>query len=168
MKTIDISKHTKYSLELIFSEADKLATQILSSISENRNKSFFLFAFIASLISFSFIKITESDFNYLILLIGGAFSCVLLRKNLFPQTIGFRGALPENLIISYFDKFKDDDLNKEYLATQIQSYNDAMNHNKEEMIAMVKRFKNAALFMFFTFIIFGIAFLIGFIECLPT
>lgn len=42
MKPIDINKHTKFSLELIFSEADKMANQILKSISENRNKCFLL------------------------------------------------------------------------------------------------------------------------------
>jgi ABC-type multidrug transport system fused ATPase/permease subunit len=168
MKEIDISKYSKYSLELIFSEADKLSDQILKSISENRNKSFWLFAFISSLFSYSFVKIIETNYDYFMVLIGAIISCVILRKNLFPQTIQFNGALPENMLIEYFHTFKDEELDKEYLACQIQSYNSAMLKNKELISKMVIRFKIAVWSILITFFIFGILFLFRFVECLPT
>jgi hypothetical protein len=168
MKPIDINKHTKFSLELIFSEADKMANQILKSISENRNKSFVLFALISSLFSFSFIKLTEHQYIYSVLLIGSLVSCVFIRKNLFPRKVSFNGSLPENMIHSYFDEFENENLDKEYLATQIQSYNSAMSNNRNEMLKMVSRFKKSVISMLITFFLFGVAFLFRFIECLPT
>ncbi len=168
MEAIDISKHTKYTLEFIFSEADKMADQILKSISENRNKSFVLFTLISSLFSFSFMKLTGYQYHYLVLLVGCFIGFIFLRKNLFPQRIRFNGSLPENMINTYFDIFKDDILEKEYLATQIQSYNQAMSDNRDEMLKMVKRFKNSTISVLISFIIFGIIFLLRLIECLPT
>src|SRR5690606_28753738 len=98
MKQIDINKHTKYSLELIFSEADKMSNQLLKSLSENVNKSFILFAFFSSLFSYSFLKVVQSDFLYITLLIGSIVGCVVIRKNLFPFVINFNGALPEKML----------------------------------------------------------------------
>lgn len=48
MKPIDTSKFTTASLQLIFSEADKLQSNLLKSISENTNKSFLLLAIYSS------------------------------------------------------------------------------------------------------------------------
>jgi hypothetical protein len=168
MKSIKIKNHTKYTLELIFSEADKMATHILNSISENRNKSFLLFAFITSVFSYSFIKFTELQYSYIVLIVGSIISLLFLRKNLFPQTISFNGALPENMIESYFDDFKDDKLEKEYLATQIESYNIAMNNNREQMSKMVDRFKLSVIITLVSFLLFGLVFLFGFIKGLPS
>lgn len=168
MKPITTKNHTKYTLELIFSEADKMATHILNSISENRNKSFLLFAFITSVFSYSFIKFTELQYSYAVLIVGSIISLLFLRKNLFPQTISFNGALPENMIDSYFNNFKDDKLEKEYLATQIESYNIAMNNNREQMSKMVDRFKLSALITLVSFLFFGLVFLFGFIKSLPS
>ena len=168
MEHIQTKKHTKYTLELIFSEADKMATHILNSISENRNKSFLLFAFITSVFSYSFVKITESQYLYSILIVGSIISLLFLRKNLFPQTISFNGALPEIMINSYFDHFNDDELEKEYLATQIESYNNAMKSNRVLMSKMVDRFKISAIVTLFSFLLFGFVFLFGFIKGLPS
>jgi hypothetical protein len=168
MEHIQTKKHTKYTLELIFSEADKMATHILNSISENRNKSFLLFAFITSVFSYSFVKITESQYLYSILIVGSIISLLFLRKNLFPQTISFNGALPEIMIDSYFDNFNDDKLEKEYLATQIESYNNAMKSNRIQMSKMVDRFKISAIITLFSFLLFGLVFLFGFIKGLPS
>ena len=167
MEQIKTKKHTIYTLELIFSEADKMANHILDSISENRNKSFLLFAFITSVFSYSFIKLTELEYSYSVLILGSVISLFYLRKNLFPQTIGFNGALPENMIDSYFDNFKNEKLEKEYLATQIESYNSAMNNNKTQMLKMVTRFKISAIITLVSFILFGFVFLFVFIESLP-
>ena len=131
MEQINIEKHTKYSLELIFSEADKIANQLLKSLSENVNKSFILFAIFSSLFSYSFVKVIESDFLYTILLLGSVISCIVIHKNLFPFVINFNGALPEKMLDPYFDEFEGETLEKEYLATQIQSYNLAMNSNEQ-------------------------------------
>lgn len=85
MKTIETSKYTKYTLELIFSEADKLAGHILKSISENRNKSFILFGLLSSLFSFAFFKVVECNFEYVIILLGAFIGCVLLDLLLFQN-----------------------------------------------------------------------------------
>jgi hypothetical protein len=82
--------------------------------------------------------------------------------------MSFNGALPENMIHSYFDKFKGEELEKEYLATQIQSYNQAMSDNRNEMLKMVSRFKKAVYTILISFAFFGIAFLFRFIESFPT
>ena len=166
MEQIKTKKHTKYTVELIFSVADKIAIHILDSISENRNKSFLLFAFITSILSYSFIKITEHEYSYSVLLIGCFISLLFLRKNLFPQTITFNGALPENMINPYFNDFKNEKLEKEYLATQIETYNSAMNNNRVQILKMVSRFKISAIITLISFFLFGLVFLFGFVESL--
>lgn len=167
MKELDISNYSKSSLEFIFSEADKMAYHILNSISEIRKKSFLLFALMSSVLSYSFIKTTENELTYLILIIGSLVSLLFLRKNLFPSKISFSGALPENLINEYFDNFRDEILEKEYLATQIQSYNSAMNKNKDLMEKMVGRFKVSTILMLISFLLFGFVYFVLLVECIP-
>jgi hypothetical protein len=89
MNEIDITKHTKYTLELIFSEADKMANQLLKSLSESVNKSFVLFAVFSSLFSFSFVQVIEANWFYLFLLVGSVISCLIIHKNLFPFKVIF-------------------------------------------------------------------------------
>lgn len=167
MKAIEVDKQTKYTLEFIFAETDKMAVQILKSISENTNKSFVVFALISSLFSYSFIKMTDNQYDYVLLLIGCLISCIFLQKNLFPRKMSFNGSLPENMINSYFDKFESEQLEKEYLATQIQSYNQAMSNNRNEMLKMISRFKKAVYTILIAFVLFGIAFLFRFVESFP-
>lgn len=168
MVPIDTKKHTKYTLELIFSEADKMAVQILKSISENRNKSFVVFAFITSLFSYSFLKTVDGQFDHFILLTGCVIALFILRRNFFPPIISFNGSLPENMINPYFDSFSGVELEKEYLATQIQSYNQAISENGNEMVKMSKRFKKSVLGMLISFFLFGLVVLLRFVECLPS
>ncbi len=168
MNAIETKKHTKYSLELIFSEADKMSTDFLRAISENTNKSFILIAIYFSILSYSFFKVIENyNFMYFILIFGSVIGCFILRKNIFPNTICLKGALPENMIQDYFSSFLEEELDKEYLATQIESYNYAIIENKEIIEKMVKRFKISIYIVFFSFILFSLvsAFLF-FIECL--
>lgn len=168
MNAIETEKHTKYSLELIFSEADKMATELLGSIAENTNKSFILIAIYFSILSYSFFKVIENhSFLYFILIIGTIAGSLFLRKNIFPNTICFKGALPENMIQEYFSSFSEESLDKEYLATQIESYNCAMIENKETIEKMVKRFKKSIYIVLFSFSLFGLisAFLFS-AECL--
>ena len=168
MKRIEVSKHTKYTLELIFSEAQIMAEQVLSSISENRNKSIVLIAFIFSIASYSFVKILENNGEYFILLIGAIVAWFFLRENLMPSQISFRGAQPENMIHPYFDKFSGETLEKEYLATQIETYNKAINENASEMKEMPNRFKKSLISVLLSLLLFGVVFLFFFIESLPS
>ena len=168
MNAIETKKHTKYSLELIFNEADKMSTELLGSIAENTNKSFILIAIYFSVLSYSFFKVIEDyNFMYFILILGSILGCFVLRKNIFPNTICIKGALPENMIQEYFSSFTEEDLDKEYLATQIESYNYAMTENKETIENMVNRFKKSIYIVFSSFFLFSLisAFLI-FAECL--
>ena len=166
MKKINVQNLTKYSLELIFKESDKLASQVLKSLSENVNKSFVFGALYSSIFSFSFIKVVENELMYLYLLIGSIISTLVISKNMFPNVVNFNGALPENMIDEYFDSFQDEDLDKEYLATQIESYNTAINKNKSTIDLMVSRFKKSIWIMFLAFGFFGIIFtFFPFIKC---
>jgi hypothetical protein len=162
---IDINKHTRYSLELIFSEADKMANQLLKSISENANKSFLLFALYSSLFSYSFIQMVQSNFEYSIILIGSSISILVLRKNLFPNVVKFSGSQPSKILVEYFDNFQDEELEKELLATQIENYNDSLIKNDSTIEKMVNRFFNSIWCMAISFLIFIIVLLISsFIE----
>lgn len=158
MEQINIKKHTKYSLEFVFSESDKHLTDVLNSISQNSNRSFFLFGLYLSLMTFSFSKIITQEYEYLILLIGSIISSLILRNNLFPTLRDIKGSKPSDMILSYFDDFKNENLEKEYLATQIHSYNDSIELNKNLICKMVKRysdsFKNLIVFVFIFFVIF--------------
>lgn len=165
MKKIEIERYTLYSLELILSEANKLSEQILKSISECVNKSFILFTLYSSIFSFSFVKVVGLDFSYLILLIGTIISNFIIRKNIFPNYISFNGVLPENIFISYYNDFSNEELEKELLATQIESYNCAMNKNRTTIEEMSNRFSTSIYCMLLFFVLFGIVFLISFIEC---
>ena len=166
MNPIDTSKHTKYSLELIFGEADKMSEALLKSLSENVNKSFILFALYASLISFSFVKVTSKEWIYLSLLVGVILSAIVLYKNLFPFVIVFRGAEPNKIINSYFDNFKGEELDKELLATQIENYEDAMTQNRETVGKMVNRFNNSIKVLVLSVLLFvALWYLHGTAEC---
>lgn len=166
MKNINITNQTKYSLEFIFSEADKLSTELTKSISENANKSFLVVAFYSSILSFSFFQVAKGEYLYFTLLFGCILSTIILRKNLFPSTIVFKGSLPELMFDSYFDSFSDEELEKEYLATQIESYNYALSHNQENIKNMVNRFKKSiyCMLIFLFFFIAGTCFF-SFVEC---
>lgn len=165
MKEINIDKHTRFSLEFIFGEADKMANQLLKSISENANKSFILFAIYSSIFSFSFVQMLESSFEYSILFIGSALSVILLHKNLFPKKVIFSGSQPAKIVLDYFDDFEDTNLEKELLATQIHNYNFAMIENEATIEKMVKRFFNSIWCIAISFLVFSIIFLAStFIE----
>ena len=169
MKELDISKYTKYTLELIFAEADKLQGNLLKSISENTNKSFLLFAIYTSIISFSFFKLIEKEYSYCIILVGGISGCLFIIKNLFPNYIEFNGALPENMVHEYFNNFKEEELDKEYLATQIQSYNFALKKNNITIEKMVRRFFTSVSILIVTLFIFSvITCFFSFTECAHT
>lgn len=167
MKPIVVKNHTKYSLEFIFNEADKMSTEILKSISENINKSFLLIAIYFSILSFSFIKLVENyNFLYLILVAGTIISSLILRHNIFPNIVVFKGSLPEKMINSYFDDFSNEELDKEYLATQIETYNSAIVSNIITIKRMVNRFRYSIFCMLIFLGFFGIIyFFLLFTEC---
>ncbi len=154
MKPIDIEKHTKSSLEFIFCEADKMASEILKSLSENINKSFLLVAFHTSIVSYAFFQVIENDYMYGVLMIGEVISISLLHRNLFPSTIIVKGSLPQNMIHKYFEGFSDENLEKEYLATQIQNYNKAIIHNEAIIVKLVVRFKRSIYCLIMTLALF--------------
>ena len=131
MKPIKTKNYTKYSLELILSEADKHFTEVLNSVNQNSNRSFYLFGLYLSIIAFSFAKILNQEYLYFILLLGSAVSCMILKNNLFPFKKEIKGSQPSNIIISYFDDFKDENLDKEYLSVLIESYDSSIEFNKD-------------------------------------
>jgi hypothetical protein len=165
MDKIEVSKHTKYSLELIFSESDKMAESITKSLSENVNKSFVAFAIYAWIFSFSFVKVAEGELSYVIACVGCVVSSIFLYKNIFPETVIFRGARPELMFDSYFDDFSGEDLDKEYLATQVENYNDAISENMETITKQVKRF-NRSVVALIVFLILLLVALYFPVECL--
>lgn len=166
MNPIDTSKFTIESLKFIFNEADKLQTNLLKSISENTTKSFFLFAVYSSLLSYAFVKLIANETHYIILVFGAFFGIYMIKNNLAPMTVNFNGALPENMLDSYFDQFQGEELEKEYLATQIESYNSAMNENKVKIEKMGGDFIYSAIILVLTLLVFGaIACLLRFVEC---
>ncbi|WP_347053591.1 hypothetical protein [Flavobacterium olei] len=164
MNPIDISKHTKNTLEFIFNEADKMATEILKSLAENTSKSFILVAIYSSILSYSFFQIVDKSYLYLILLVGCSISTVILGKNLFPNKIVIKGSLPEIMIDEYFNSFSGEELEKEYLATQIENYNLAINQNRKTIEKMVSRFKNSIYSMLVFMLIFLVWFLLSSTE----
>jgi len=156
MKEIDISKHTKESLEFVFTEATKLSDNVLLSISKNTQKSYILAALLASIFSYSFTKI-DTKIEMFILIVGSSVSLMILYRNIFPKKTSFNGSLPEDLLSDYFNNFKEDDLAKEYLATQIESINDCISDNMVLVPKMTERFKSsvyAMLFFFFLFLLY--------------
>lgn len=158
MKNIDISKYTKYSLELIFSEADKSATESLLFISETSKRSLILFAIYISLFSFSFFKIVELDYSYFILFIGSVISGFILRKNLLPYSISPKGANVEKMMDDYFISFSKRDQDKERLSSLIESYKYVIDRNFYTSRLMVSRFKKSVKSIAITLIVFGSAF----------
>jgi hypothetical protein len=165
MKQINIKNHTKNSLEFIFSEADKHFTDVLNSVGQTSNRSFLLFGIYISLITFSFAKMLTNDFEYFILLIGGIISSVILFRNLFPINREIKGSPPSSLISPYFDNFKKEKLEKEYLATQIHSYNDSIELNKTLIKKMVNRYSNSAINLIVFILLFAFFFIYITIEC---
>lgn len=99
------------------------------------------------------------------MLLGSFIGIYQIKDNLFPTTVNFNGALPENMIHDYFSQFKDEELDKEYLATQIESYNSAMLENKSKIEQMSQNFINSSVILILTLFIFAVvACLISFAE----
>ena len=159
MKDLDLNKQTKYSLEFILSEGDKHFTEILNSINQNSNRSFLLFGVYLSLITFSFTQIISNNYEYIILFFGATISSLILKNNLFPNKREIKGSSPSVFNNSYFDSFDNEELEKEYIATQIYSYNDSIDINKHLIDKMVKRYMNS-IYVVFLFILFFLFFYI--------
>ena len=88
---------------------------------------------------------------------------------MFPNYIEFNGALPENMVHEYFNNFKEEELDKEYLATQIQSYNFALKKNNITIEKMVRRFFTSVSILIVTLFIFSvITCFFSFTECAHT
>ena len=164
MEEINIKKHTKYTLELIFSEADKHLSDVLNSILRSSNRSFYLFGLYLTVIAFSFSEILNSKYEYSVLLFGTILSSLVLKNNLFPSSRYLKGSSPIDMIIPYFNNFKNKTLEKEYLACQIQSYNDSIENNKELLKKMTNNYSKSFKLLIITFLIFFIIFLILFIK----
>ena len=162
MESINTENQTKYTLELILSEADKHFSEMLSSVEKNTNRSYYLFGLYVSVVAYSFNEITKLNNEYLILIFGSVISCVILFKNLFPISKEIKGAKPEDLIQDYFNDFKDDYLEKEYLASLIESYNDSILINETLIKEMTERYKYSVYNIAITFFLF---FLFFFIKC---
>ncbi|MEX6627590.1 hypothetical protein [Tenacibaculum salmonis] len=158
MKEINIENQTKNSLEFIFNEANKHFTEILNSVNRNINRSFVLLGIYITLITFSFSKIITQDYEYIVLLVGGVISILFIRRNIFPNNREIIGASPSRFFLEYFDSFKGEGLEKEYLISTILSYEDSMDINKTLITKMVKRYKNSI----YCFILFLVVFFILF------
>lgn len=165
MEEINITKHTIKTLDFIFKEADKNLSDVLNAINQNSNRSFFLFGLYISLISFSFSKIITFEYQYFILLIGAVISCLIIRKNLFPTIKEIKGSTPSDMINTYFDDFKNEELEKEYLATQIQSYDTSIGLNRDLINKMTNRYVNSFKILILFTSLFFLVFFIMFIKC---
>jgi len=165
MEPISTKNHTKYTLELILSESDKHFTEVSDSISKISNRSFYLFALYLSLITFSFSEIIKQDYEYFILLIGTIVSCFILKNNLFPLKKEIKGSKPSDIVLPYFDDFKNEDLDKEYLSTLIESYDASIELNKDLIKKMVKKYSNSFINLIVFVFVFFFVFLYLFIKC---
>ncbi|MBW8200101.1 hypothetical protein [Flagellimonas abyssi] len=140
MEHIKAEHHTKESLSFIFSEADKHLTDVIDAVRSNSNRSFFLFGFYMSIASFSYLEIVDSKYVYLILLTGCVLSALFLLKNISPTVIEIKGSSPSDVLVSYFDYFKDQELEKELLVVQIESYQKSIELNKVLVSKMSTRY----------------------------
>lgn len=165
MKYIKTENHTKYALELIFSEADKHLTTVLDSINKSSNRSFYLFGLYLSVITFSFSKIINQDYCYFILLIGSIVSCFVIKNNLLPLSKEIKGCKPTDILIPYFDDFKEEKLEKEYLSVLIESYDKSIELNKNLIQNMVKNYSNSFKILISSVFVFSIVFLFIFFKC---
>lgn len=165
MKPIKTKNYTKYTLELILSEADKHFTEVLYSVNKNSNRSFYLFGLYLSVIAFSFTKIINQEYQYFVLLLGSVISCVILKNNLFPFKKEIKGSKPSDIVIPYFEDFKDEKLDKESLSVLIESYDTSIELNKNLIQNMVKNYSNSFKFLILSVLIFSIIFLLMFFKC---
>ncbi len=168
MNEIKIEKHTTNTLKFIFEESDKFYSEVSNSITQSSNRSFLLFGLYLSIISFSFSKLITFEYEYSILFIGSIMSCLIIRKNLFPTAKERRGSIPKDIISEYFDNFEGEDLEKEYLATQIQSYNTSIGLNLELVDKMTKNYIRSFLNLIVFLILFVLIFFLSQINCFIT
>ena len=165
MEETSIENHTKHSLELIFTEADKLSTHFLNSIKSNTSRSFFLIGIYISIITYSFFEILKYNFEYVLLLIGGVISLFVLFKNIIPDEISFRGVYPDAMLSSYFTDFKGVKLEIEVVNVLIRKYNKDIKGNKILINIMTNRYLKSIKIMAISFIVFSIVSLFFFIKC---
>ena len=82
-----------------------------------------------------------------------------------PNLRKIRGSAPTDILHEYFNQFQGEILEKEYLATQIQSYNDSIISNKNLISKMTKRFVNSFKFILLTSFLFAIIYIKIIIHC---
>ena len=158
MNKIDTTNHTKYTLEFILSEADKISSGVKDTIKTSVNRSYVALAIYVSLGSYSFLKVVLEDHTFAIPLLGALVSGVVLYQNLTPSLFTFRGSLPEKLVTPYFEEFDGDDLEKEYLSVQIVNYNKATRDNLRLLESLAKRFNNSIKILLGFLVVFFLVF----------
>lgn len=158
MKKIEIDKQTKDSLIFIFEEANKHANQVFNSIRESVNKTYLLLAICVSSLTFSFFNLFEEEYSYSIIFVGSVLGICFSYKNLFPSKRMYLGSLPETMLKPYFNRFRGEDLEKEILAAQIESYNESIKTNLGVLTKVVDRYKRSFIVLLLSFIFFGVTF----------
>lgn len=158
MEHINIKKHTKETLTFVFSEADKHFSSVIDAVKSNSNRSFFLFGLYLSIASFSFSQLIELKYEYIILLLGCIVSAFLLLKNISPTIIEISGSSPSDILVPYFNNFEKEELEKELLATQIESYNESIRLNK----ILVSKMSNRYIWAFRIILLFILVFVFVF------
>lgn len=108
-----------------------------------------------SIASFSYLEVVDSKYVYLILLGGCVISALFLLKNISPTIIEIKGSSPSDILVSYFDYFQDEELEKELLAVQIESYQKSIELNK----VLVLRMSNGYIWSFRVLLAFILVFL---------
>lgn len=163
MREIDSNKHTKESLTFIFNEALRLNESYLKSISATVNRSYIMFAFFCTILTFSFFHVLNNEKLYFILILGMITCMIAIRKNIFPSSITFSGSLPDKMVDEYFDNFSGESLIKEQLIVVIENYDIMLKKNKLTVSILAKRYLLSIWILVVSILIFGTSALIPFI-----
>ena len=143
----DWSKYSDGSIDFILSQSEKTMNETFVSYRENTNKSYAALAVFSGLLSYCIANIVENNnqdsFTYFLLLaIGMTGSIVIIFVNLKPKKMAFLGSCKSLLCQDYYENevSKDEQL-KEYKIQTIETYDEAIKDNLQQIVSQVEAFK---------------------------
>jgi sensor histidine kinase YesM len=164
----DWSKYSNEAIDFILSQSEKTMKETFVSYRENTNKSYAALAIFSGLLSYCITHIIdkgqEKIFVYFLFLSIGMVFCIgIIFLNLKPNKMTFIGSRKSLLCQEYYEKdITQDQQIKEYKIQTIETYDEAIEENQQQIVCQVKAFKISVylflatlLITFFSFLIIG-------------
>ena len=133
---VNWSNYSDKAVDFILSQATKLLEESIKAYRETTNKCYAALTFYTGIIAYCLSKVLSTNIDvttipYFICLIGNSICIFILYETLKPTEINLPGSQPVSLLIEYFEKFSQEEQDREYKEQVIVGYNNALIENEE-------------------------------------